>query len=178
MYPFPRTLIPTLFSYSLPLTKPVVCCISKLSKSISWKEGSSRDLPRGSTELAPFPPRNHHRGGITVTGPTLFLSSKRRRIRFEEPLSSTTDTWSYACKETNQSRIRNAPRLGTSLVIPIKTRRRNALEAPPRRHNLRQGRHSSSPGHSEEEDFKSPLCEEIKRAHLPGWMEKRLTLDI
>ncbi|XP_058768113.1 uncharacterized protein LOC131641828 [Vicia villosa] len=42
----------------------------------------------------------------------------------------------------------------------------------------RRNRHSTSPGPSDEEDFRSPLSESIRRARLPRGMEKPPTLDL
>ncbi|XP_058765193.1 uncharacterized protein LOC131638640 [Vicia villosa] len=42
----------------------------------------------------------------------------------------------------------------------------------------RRSRHSTSPGPSDEEDFRNPLSESIRRARLPRVMEKPPTLDL
>ncbi|XP_058777898.1 uncharacterized protein LOC131652136 [Vicia villosa] len=48
---------------------------------------------------------------------------------------------------------------------------------PRRKHNNRR-RHSNSLGPSDEEDFRNPLSEDIRRARLPRGMEKPPTLDL
>ncbi|XP_058783691.1 uncharacterized protein LOC131658413 [Vicia villosa] len=141
------------------------------------------------------PPRRHYRSRSYSSS-----RSPPRRHRRRSPSSSCSPPRRY---HRRRSYSRSPPRKSRRNQRPEATEARSLSperdhrgpskavlkprERPPPRDNRaspdnvqgkpRRGRHSTSPGPSDEEDFRSPLSENIRRARLPRGMEKPPVLD-
>lgn len=79
--PYQRTLTPSLLFCSMPSTRSIASCNSKVKGSTNWKRGSDHDLPYGGVidhALCPFP--DPLQGDITVADPTLPPLKKRHPV--------------------------------------------------------------------------------------------------
>ncbi|XP_058741251.1 uncharacterized protein LOC131613614 [Vicia villosa] len=126
---------------------------------------SSRSPPRRHRRCSPSssrsPPRRHRRRRSYSRSPPR-KSRKNQRPDVTEARSLSPEQGHRGpSKAVLKPRERPPPR--DNRVSPDNNQGR------PRR-----GRHSTSPGPSDEEDFRSPLFENIRRARLPRWMEKPL----
>ncbi|XP_058733722.1 uncharacterized protein LOC131605375 [Vicia villosa] len=129
---------------------------------------SSRSPPRRHRQCSPSssrsPPRRYHRRR------SYFRSPPRKSMNNQRPEAAETGSLSPERDHRGPSKAvlkpRKRPPPRGNRASPEK------FQGKPRR-----GRHSTSPGPSDEEDFHSLLSESIRRARLPRGMEKPPALD-
>ncbi|XP_058746082.1 uncharacterized protein LOC131618952 [Vicia villosa] len=141
------------------------------------------------------PPRRHYRSRSYSSS-----RSPPRRHRRRSPSSSRSPPRrsrrqrSYSRSPPRKSRKNQRPETTEARSLSPEQDRRGPSKAvlKPREHSPpkdnckvsgktqtkpRRGRHSTSAGPSDEEDFRSPLSEDIRRVRLPRGMEKPPVLD-
>ncbi|XP_058761485.1 uncharacterized protein LOC131634877 [Vicia villosa] len=136
----------------------------------SRSPSSSRSPPkrhrRRSPSFSRSPPRRYRRRRSYSRSPPR-KSRKNQKPEVEE-------TGSLSPEQDHQGPTKTVAK--TRERSPPEDNRKTSgkSQEKPRRKHSNHGRHSTSPGPSDEEEFRSPLPEEIRRARLPRGMENPL----
>ncbi|XP_058776785.1 uncharacterized protein LOC131651136 [Vicia villosa] len=134
------------------------------SRSYSSSRSPLRRHRRRSPSSSRSPPRRHRRRRSYSRSPPRKSRKNQRPEATEARSLSPEQGHQGPSKAVLKPRERPSPR--DNRAGP-----NNDQERP------RRGRHSTSPRPSDEEDFRSPLSEDIRRARLPRGMEKPPALD-
>ncbi|XP_058728676.1 uncharacterized protein LOC131600515 [Vicia villosa] len=154
--------------------------IHELERKRRYRSPSRRHYRSRSYSSSRSPPRRYHRRSPSSSRspPKRY---RRQRSYSRSPMRKSRKNQRPKTTETGNLSPERVSR-GPSKAV-LKSRERSPPQDdrsnPGRAHaKSRRGRHSTSPGPSDEEDFRSPLSEEIRRARLSRGMEKPPTLDL